>query len=205
MNKNSIFSFGLAAVLLAGVPLLSFGEAKVGSAAPSFELTSIDGKKVSLNDYKGKVVVLEWFNPSCPFVQKHYNTHHMQDLQDQYTAKGVVWLTINSTNPSHENYLDPTQAAAKAKDLGMKSTAILPDPDGKIGKEYGAKSTPHMFIIDPSGNVAYEGAIDDNPSPKADPAKATNYVQQALDEVLAGKPVSKSETKQYGCNIKYAK
>jgi len=203
MNKNSI-NFFIAVLTVLSTSLWSFAEVKTGAAAPEFSLTSIDGKPVSLSDYKGKVIVLEWFNPACPFVLKHYKPGHMQALQDQSIAKGVIWLTINSTNPSHQDYLSPEKATSTAKELGMKSTAILEDSAGKIGKLYGAKATPHMFIIYASGNLVYEGAIDDNPGAKADPAKSGNYVKQALDEILAGKPVSKAETKQYGCGIKYA-
>jgi peroxiredoxin len=204
MNKNSINFLSVFCIFVAVFSFSAVADVKVGSPAPDFTLTSVDGKKVNLSEYKGKVVVLEWFNPGCPFVQKHYKPHHMQDLQAQYTAKGVVWLSINSTNPSHQDYREPAKALQQAKDMGLNSTALLPDPDGSVGKNYGAKATPHMFIVDANGNVAYEGAIDDTPSPNSDPAKAKNYVQQALDEILAGKPVSTPSTKQYGCGIKYA-
>lgn len=193
-----LFSFGLFMTP-------TFAAVKVGAPAPDFSLQSVDGKKVNLSDYKGKIVVLEWFNPDCPFVQKHYKSNHMQELQSTYTSKGVVWLTINSTNPNHENFRDPAKALDEFKSLGMKSTSLLADPTGNVGKEFGAKSTPHMYIIDQQGNLAYVGAIDDTPSPNSDPAKAKNYVQQALDELLSGKPVSISQTKQYGCGIKYSK
>jgi peroxiredoxin len=192
------------AIVLLAVVSTSFAEVKNGDAAPDFSLTSVDGKKVSLSDYKGKVVVLEWFNLGCPFVQKHYNNKDMQGLQSEYTGKGVVWLSINSTNPNHKDYLTPEKAAAQVKQKGIASTAMLQDADGKVGQLYGAKSTPHMFVINAEGKLVYQGAIDDNPSPKADPKAAKNFVRSALDEVLAGKAVTQAQTKQYGCGVKYA-
>lgn len=177
---------------------------KTGAPAPDFTLETSSGSKASLSDYKGKTVVLEWFNHGCPFVKKHYDGKDMQSLQADYVGKGVVWLTINSTNPKHQNFLTREAALKQQEELGMKSTALLADPDGKVGKLYGAKTTPHMYVIDPSGKLVYQGAIDDNSAMKADPKKAKNYVQAALDEVLAGKAVTKSQTKSYGCGVKYA-
>jgi peroxiredoxin len=177
---------------------------EVGKPVPNFTLTSVDGKTVKLSDYKGKVIILEWFNMGCPFVKKHYKNGDMQGLQGEYAGKGVVWLSINSTNPSHQDYLSAEKAVAQVKDYSIKSTAMLQDSDGKVGKLYGAKSTPHMFIIDESGNLIYQGAIDDAPAAGADPKAAKNYVRAALDEKLAGKAVTQAETKQYGCGVKYA-
>jgi peroxiredoxin len=204
MNKNSklIFSLIIFAMIKSG---LIFAETlKIGVAAPEFALNAADGKKVSLSDFKGKWVVLEWFNPGCPFVQKHYKPGHMQQLQSTFTEQGVIWLNINSTNPNHPDYRSPEKALEQAKSLGIHSTALLPDPTGTAGKSYGAKTTPHMFIIDPKGILAYEGAIDDSPNPNTDPSKATNFIKQALNEALAGKPISNPQTKQYGCSVKYA-
>ncbi len=175
----------------------------MGSLAPDFALTSIEGKQVKLSDYKGKIVVLEWFNPGCPFVQKHYKNENMQSLQSEFTGKGVVWLTINSTHPKHPNFMTPKKATAMVKEKGMKCTEMLMDPDGKVGKIYGAKTTPHMFIVNQQEKLVYQGAIDDTPSPWADPKVAQNYVRMALDEILVRKPVSIHETKPYGCSIKY--
>lgn len=182
----------------------SFAEVKNGDAAPDFSLTTVDGKKVSLSDYKGKIVVLEWFNLGCPFVVKHYKNNDMQSLQSEAVGKGVVWLSINSTNPKHQDYLTAEKAADQVKQSKINSTAMLQDADGKVGKLYGAKSTPHMFVINADGKLAYQGAIDDTPSPKADPKAAKNYVRAAIDELLAGKSVSQAQTKQYGCSVKYA-
>jgi peroxiredoxin len=182
----------------------AFAKLNQGETAPDFNVKSIKGADVKLSDYKGKIVVLEWFNIGCPFVLKHYKPHTMQSLQSEYTGKGVIWLTINSTQPKHENFLTPEKAAQTVENFKIKSTEMLMDPDGKVGKLYDAKATPHMFIIDANGKLVYQGAIDDTPSPSSDPAKAHNYVKTALDELLAGKKVTTSETKQYGCGIKYA-
>ncbi len=176
----------------------------IGATAPDFSLLSCDGKTVKLSDYKGRIVVLEWFNLGCPFVVKHYKGGDMQALQKEYTQRDVIWLTINSTHPNHQNFLTPTQAAAQCREQNISSTAMLADPDGKVGKSYGAKSTPHMFIIGADGKLAYQGAIDDTAFPMGDPKKADNYVKKALNELLLGKPVSNPQTKQYGCSIKYA-
>lgn len=193
-NSLLVFIFAIA----------GHAEVKMGSPAPDFTLVSVDGKTIKLSDFHDKIAVLEWFNPSCPFVQKHYQGGDMPMLQKEFTDKGVVWLTINSTSPKHSNYLFPSQLAQKAEQMGIKSTAVLMDSDGAVGKTYGAKATPHMFVIGSDGELKYQGAIDDNPDPKADPKKAKNYVKEALNELLAGKPVKTAETKQYGCGIKYA-
>lgn len=199
MNPRIVFLFGL----LIALQIPGFAEVKTGEEAPDFTLKSIEGKDVSLSDYKGKIVVLEWFNSECPFVKKHYKNGDMQALQSKYAAKGVVWLTINSTNPEHANFFTDEQTKDLVKKQKIRSTTMLPDPDGDVGKDYGAKSTPHMFIVDAKGNVVYQGAIDDRPAADSNPKKATNYVRKALDELLAGKPVSTAETKQYGCGVKY--
>ncbi len=178
---------------------------EVGVPAPDFTLMGHEGKEVHLSDFKGKLVVLEWTNQQCPFVVAHYAPGAIQKLQEKYAGKGVVWLSIISSAPGKQGAV---QNAAEAKSLyaekGMKSTALLLDSDGKVGMAYGAKTTPHCFVIDPQGNLAYAGAIDSNPKPQFDPA-AENYVAKALDEVLAGKAVSNPTTKPYGCSIKYAK
>ncbi len=177
----------------------------VGSAAPDFSLPSAHGKTESLSKFKGKYVVLEWFNPGCPFVQKHYKSDNMQNLQKEFTGKGVVWLTIDSSAPGEQGNLSPAEAVKQMGDWKMHSTALLLDPDGKVGHEYGATNTPHMFVLNPKGDVIYEGAIDSKRS--TDPADingATNYVKAALTEAMTGKPVETATTKAYGCNVKYA-
>jgi peroxiredoxin len=176
----------------------------VGSAAPDFSLPDASGNTHSLSDYKGKYVVLEWFNPECPFVKKHYGGGNMQKLQDAYTSKGVAWLTIDSNAPGTEGSITAEQAQKIAASWKTRQTALLLDPEGKAGRAYGAKNTPHMVIINPEGKIAYEGAIDSKATPNpADIPSSINYVKAALDESLAGKPVSKPQTKPYGCSVKY--
>ena len=176
----------------------------VGSAAPGFSLPDAKGQTHSLSQYKGKYVVLEWFNPECPFVKKHYGSGNMQKLQDQYTGKGVVWLTIDSNAPGTEGSITPEQAQKIADSWKTHQTALLLDPEGKAGRAFGAKNTPHMVVINPEGKIAYEGAIDSKASPNpADIPSSTNYVKAALDESLAGKSVSTPQTKPYGCSVKY--
>ena len=176
----------------------------VGSAAPDFSLTDAKGQTHSLAQYKGKYVVLEWFNPECPFVKKHYGSGNMQKLQAEFTGKGVVWLSIDSSAPGLEGNLTAEQANAKMTEWKTKQTALVLDPDGKAGRAYAAKNTPHMFVINPEGKIIYEGAIDSKASPNpADISSSTNYVKVALDESLAGKTVSNANTKPYGCSVKY--
>src|SRR3954451_16667614 len=176
----------------------------VGTNAPDFSLTDSKGKIESVSQYKGKYVVLEWFNPECPFVKKHYGSGNMQKLQDEFTGKGVVWLTIDSSAPGLEGNLTAEQANAKMTEWKTKQTAFVLDPDGKAGRSYGAKNTPHMFVINPEGKILYEGAIDSKATPNpADIANSTNYVKVALEESLGGKTVSNANTKPYGCSVKY--
>ena len=176
----------------------------VGTNAPDFSLTDSKGKTQSVSQYKGKYVVLEWFNPECPFVRKHYGSGNMQKLQEEFTGKGVVWLSVDSSAPGLEGYLTADQANAKIAEWKTKQSALVLDPDGKAGRSYGAKNTPHMFVINPDGKIVYEGAIDSKATPNpADITSATNYVKVALEESLAGKPVSNANTKPYGCSVKY--
>ena len=176
----------------------------VGSAAPDFSLPDAKGDSHSLSQYKGKYVVLEWFNPECPFVKKHYGSDNMQRLQEQYTSKGVVWLTIDSNAPGTEGSITPEQAQKITASWKTHQTALLLDPEGKAGRAYGAKNTPNMVIINPEGKIAYEGAIDSKASPNpADIPSSTNYVKAALDQSLAGKPITTPQTKPYGCSVKY--
>ncbi len=176
----------------------------VGSAAPDFSLTDSKGKTHSLSEYKGKYVVLEWFNPECPFVKKHYGSGNMQKLQQDFTSKGVTWLTIDSSAPGKEGNLTPEQANKTVTNWKAYSTALLLDPEGKAGRTYNARNTPHMFVINPEGKIIYEGAIDSKASPNpADIPSSTNYVKVALDESMGGKPVSNANTRPYGCSVKY--
>ena len=176
----------------------------VGSAAPDFSLTDAKGQTHSLAQYKGKYVVLEWFNPECPFVKKHYGGGNMQKLQAEYTGKGVVWLSIDSSAPGMEGSLTPEQAQKTMSEWKTKQTALLLDPEGKAGRAYGAKNTPDMIVINPEGKIVYEGAIDSKATPNpADIPISTNYVKVALDESMAGKSVSTATTKPYGCSVKY--
>ena len=178
---------------------------KVGAPAPGFSLTDSKGQTHSLGDFKGKYVVLEWFNPGCPFVQKHYKSENMQELQKKFTGKEVAWLTIDSSAPGTQGYLTPEEANKQMTDWKMQPTALLLDPQGKVGHEYGATNTPHMCVIDPQGKLIYTGAIDNRPTyDPADVKGATNYVAAALDESMAGKPVSTPMSRAYGCSIKYA-
>jgi len=192
-----------AAFLLPGLPAAL--AAGVGQPAPAFELLDVGGKPVKLADHLGKHVVLEWTNPSCPFVQKHYGSSNMQALQKDFTARGVVWLSISSTAPSHVDYLAPAALTAKYKAWGASSSALLMDDSGRVGRAYGARTTPHMFVIDPKGVLVYAGAIDDKRSADpADVASAKNLVRAALGESLAGRPVSTPSSAPYGCSVKYA-
>jgi hypothetical protein len=175
-----------------------------GTAAPDFTLTDTTGKVVRLSDYKGKFVVLEWTNPECPFVQAQYNGNGMQPLQKEWGAKDVVWLAINSTNRSHGEYKTPAQMGAWMAEKGAAPKAVLLDDASAAGRAYAAKTTPHMFVIDPAGKVVYAGAIDDKRSAReTDRKTAHNYVRAALAEATAGKPVTVASTTPYGCSVKY--
>ncbi len=186
-------------------PAVAAPAAAIGQAAPEFALTGIDGKPYKLSDFKGKYVVLEWNNLDCPFVKKHYASGNMQALQKKYTEKGVAWLTICSSAEGKQGYYEPAALQEKAKEGKLSSTAYLRDADGTVGRMYGAKTTPHMFVINPEGMLIYAGAIDDKPSPDPnDIPKASNYVAACLDESMAGKAVATSATASYGCGVKYS-
>ena len=198
------FITGLAALGSAALlPRLAQAAATVGQPAPDFSLTDTSGKTVQLSQFKGKLVVLEWNNPGCPFVRKHYDGN-MQALHKDFTNKGVVWLAINSTETQSSDYLPPEKLARWMRDKGASPTATLMDADGKVGAAFGARVTPHMYIVNTQGLLVYAGGIDSIPSARpADIEKATNYVRQGLNELLAGKPVSTATTQAYGCSIKY--
>jgi peroxiredoxin len=186
-------------------PLALNASVEVGKAAPDFSVTDAQGKTRSLAEFKGKTVVLEWHNPECPFVKKHYNTStNMQNQQKDATNSDVVWLSINSGAPGKQGAMNGTDAMAKIAALQAAPSAYLIDSEGKVGQAYGAKTTPHMYVIDGGGVLRYAGAIDSNPSADAsDIPAATQYVSQALAELKAGKPVSMAVTKPYGCSVKY--
>jgi peroxiredoxin len=191
--------------LLVG-PLAAWAQtAGVGQSAPDFELTDTQGKRVRLADFKGRHVVLEWTNPGCPFVVKHYGSQNMQALQKEAAAKNVVWLSISSTAPGHADYLAPGALAAQYRQWGAAPSAMLMDDAGQVGRAYGARTTPHMYLIDTKGVLVYAGGIDDKRSANPEDVKtARNFVRAALAEALAGKPVSTPATAPYGCSVKYA-
>jgi peroxiredoxin len=200
--KTKLFLITIA-TLIAGT-ICRAGVPPVGSVAPEFSLPDSGGKTHSLSQYKGKYVVLEWFNPECPFVKKHYGSGNMQKLQEVYTGKGVVWLTINSNAPGSEGNMTPEQAQKVTASWKTHQTALLLDPESNVARNYGAKNTPNMIVINPEGKIVYEGAIDSKATPNpADIPSSTNYVKAALDELLAGKAVSNTQTKPYGCHITY--
>ena len=176
----------------------------VGQAAPDFTLKDANGKTVKLSDYRGKHVVLEWTNPGCPYVKKHYNSGNMPATQQEAVGKGVVWLSINSTEKSAWDYMEPAKLVAWQSERKSQPTAMLMDEEGTAGKAYGARTTPHMYIVNPQGQLVYAGGIDSIPSSNADDIKkAVNYVRQGLNEALAGKPITSAVTQPYGCSIKY--
>lgn len=178
--------------------------AKVGSPAPDFTGTSSKGEKISLADFKGKYVVLEWHNKDCPYVRAHYDSGAMQKVQKEWMSKGVVWLVVNSNAKGKQGAVDGKGAEEQLKKDGSTPTAYILDEDGKIGKLYGAQTTPHMYVIDPKGTLIYNGAIDDKvTSDKNEVLKSNNYVTAALNEAMAGKPVSKPTSRPYGCTVKY--
>ena len=178
---------------------------RAGAAAPGFTATDSNGKTESLEQYKGKFVVLEWHNQGCPYTKKHYTSGNMQALQKEWTAKGVVWLTVISSAQGQEGYMTPGQENSYLNKVHAAPTAVILDADGKVGRMYSAKTTPQMVVIDPSGKVIYDWAIDDRPTPDVEDVKgARNYVSEALTEAMAGKPVATPYTRPYGCSVKYA-
>jgi len=190
----------LAMIGLAGA---AFAVAEPGKPAPDFTATDINGKTVKLSDYKGKVLVIESYNLDCPFCHNHYKTGAMQELQRDLAAKGVVWLLVNSVNPNNSSHRTAEQALKEAAAQNMTISAWIDDSSGKLGKEYGMRTTPHMFVIDKDGTLVYDGAIDDKPTPNHNPREAHNYVREAVDQVLAGEKVAVTQTKPYGCSVKY--
>jgi hypothetical protein len=179
--------------------------ATIGAPAPTFTAKDDQGQTRKLEDFKGKFVVLEWHNNGCPYVGKHYGTGNMQQLQKTWTSKGVVWLTVESSAPGTQGYVTAEQSQAYMKSKGGAPTAVLLDPQGSLGHLYGAKTSPHMFIIDPKGILIYNGAIDDKPTTEfSDVPKSKNYVSQALNQAIAGQQVKEPTSTAYGCSVKYA-
>lgn len=182
----------------------AFAEVEINSMAPDFKLQGHDGKWHELKDFRGKTVVLEWFNHGCPFVRKHYDSQNMQKLQKKYTEKNIVWLQIVSSAAGKQGHLSVTEAKEKHHEEGSFSQLMLLDPKGEIGQKYGAKTTPHMFIVNKKGQVVYQGAIDSIASAdSSDISKAQNYIALGLDQILAGKTVSMHRSRPYGCSVKY--
>jgi peroxiredoxin len=203
MIRTSIAIVAAASMLIAA-GFRNAPVAEVGQPAPNFTVKASSGKAVSLDQYKGKYVVLEWWNEGCPFVKKHYNSGNMQASQKWAKDQGVIWLTVVSSAEGKQGYVTAEEANARYKERNMASEAILLDPEGSLGHLYGAKTTPHMFVISPKGVLIYNGAIDDKPTTDlADVKTAKNYVKAAIEESKAGKEVSTPTSRPYGCSMKY--
>lgn len=202
--KRYLCGFLFSAIILTGASGVLRAEVATGGEAPDFSLADASGTRHQLSGYRGKYVILEWINPECPFVRKHYDSGNMQMLQEEMTARGAVWLSIASSTPGKQGYYEAVEWLSLIESEGSAADAVLLDPEGDAGRLYGAKTTPHMFIINPEGILIYQGAIDDTPS--ADPSDipdSVNFVRQAMDEALQGQPVSRDTTQAYGCSVKY--
>jgi peroxiredoxin len=200
MTARNMFAAMVSAISIS----VSAHAAEIGKPAPAFSAKDAKGADVSLESLKGKVVVLEWVNHGCPFVVKHYGSKNMQKLQETYTGKGVVWISINSGSKASGSYTDDATFLKMSADKGSKASHLIADESGTIGKAYSAKTTPHMFVINKEGVLVYNGAIDSKKTTSpADIESSDNYVAKALDEVLAGKEVTTAKTEPYGCGVKY--
>jgi peroxiredoxin len=206
LRRRPLLAAACAAALAASLlPAARAQTAAVGQPAPAFQLVDTGGRTVKLADFRGRYVVLEWTNPGCPFVAKHYGSRNMQALQKESAAKNVVWLGISSTAPDHRDYLAPAQLAARYQEWGSAASALLMDDDGKVGRAYGARTTPHMYVIDPQGVLVFAGGIDDKRSSNPEDVKtARNFVRAALADAMAGRPVANPTATPYGCSVKYA-
>jgi peroxiredoxin len=208
VTRRAILSVSIGIATLIGFqgfvgPALA--QANLGSAAPTFTLTDSNGRARTLNEFKGKTVVLEWTNHQCPYVGKHYRGNNMQALQKKWTGQGVVWLSVISSAPGEEGHVTPQQANQLTSERNAAPSAVLFDPKGSTGRAYGARTTPHMYIINGDGLLVYMGGIDDRPSARLEDLKgAKNYVDQALTELAQSKPVSANRSRAYGCSVKYA-
>jgi peroxiredoxin len=196
--KKLIAMFGLMALVSSAL-----AAAEVGKPAPDFTARDINGKTIKLSDYKGKMVVLESYNQDCPYCHNHFKTGAMQELQKDMTGKGIVWLMVNSVNPNNSSHRTPEKARAEWSQYKMNATTWLDDGSGDIGRLYGMQTTPQMFLIDKSGTLVYDGAIDNQADPSHDPRKADNYLRDAVDKTIAGDKVTTAKTKPYGCAVKY--
>lgn len=206
MNRRAFTTLLASAAAILLLPVgASHAEPKVGSPAPAFSAVSSDGKTVSLADYRGKTIVLEWTNDGCPYVRKHYGTGNMQALQKKWTDQGIVWLSVISSPPGEQGFADGARANALTAERKASPSAVLLDPKQQVARAYGATVTPHMYIIKPDGTLAYAGGIDDKATARpADVKDARNFVDAALAELKAGKPVSTPATRAYGCTVKYS-
>ena len=193
----------LVLVALFSCAMMAFSAVEVGTTAPAFEAKDINGKTHKLSDYKGKIVVLESINLDCPFSLNHYESGAMPELQSWAKDKGVVWLVVNSINPEHKSHRDPATAKKEWDKYKIKATAWIDDGEGTVGKAYGLRTTPDMVVVDKNGNVAYKGAIDDRAEAEGDPRKAHNYVRDAVTSLVSGETPKVTQTKPYGCGIKY--
>lgn len=209
-RRRTFIASGLGAIAIAALAFLSAesparAATQSGAAAPAFTAVDDTGRAHSLAQYRGKTVVLEWTNNGCPYVKKHYDTRNMQTLQREAAAQGVVWLSVISSAPGKQGHVTPEQSRALTQSRGAAPTAVLLDPDGALGRLYGARTTPHMFVITPTGVLAYQGAIDDrNSADHATVQGARNYVREALAAVAAGRAPAVAATQPYGCSVKYA-
>ena len=195
---------GCAALAAFLVPVAVAQAPRVGSQAPAFTATDSHGQTHTLAQYSGKFVVLEWHNRGCPYTHKHYVSGNMQNLQREWTAKGVAWFTVISSAPGKQGYVTNAEENEYLKKMNAEPTAVLMDPGGKLGRLYGARTTPEMYVIDTEGKLIYEGAIDNRPTPDVSDIKgADNYVDNALSEAMAGKPVATPYARPYGCSVKY--
>lgn len=202
--KPFLLVFALIVMAMPAMAESKLGDPEIGQPAPSFTLQDVEGNTHKLNNYRGKTVVLEWTNHECPYVRKHYETHNMQKLQQQAAAEGVVWLTVNSSAPGKQGHVSPEEAKAIMAQNGAQPAAYLYDSTGETGMAYGAKATPHMFVINPEGTLVYKGAIDDRPTSDHDTVKtAHNYVIAALEAVKDGHMPEVTQSNPYGCSIKY--
>ena len=208
VTRRGILSAGLGVATILGSQTLigaALAQANLGGAAPAFMLTDSNGRARTLNEFKGKTVVLEWTNHQCPYVGKHYRGNNMQALQKKWTGQGVVWLSVISSAPGEDGHVTPQQANQLTSERNAAPSAVLFDPKGAAGRAYGARTTPHMYIINGDGVLVYMGGIDDKPSARLEDLKgAKNYVDQALTEMAQGKPVSANRSRAYGCSVKYA-
>ena len=202
MFQSSLKLIATLTILFWSSPL--FAAVEIGAPAPDFATTDVSGESISLKELRGNYVVLEWFNIGCPYVRKHYNNNDMQALQKSFKENGISWIIVNSTEKNHQDFRDKEETKKLIAKLGINSSAFILDESGEIGKSFSAKTTPHLFIIDPQGVLVYQGAIDDMADVDSDPKDANNYLKAALEEIIAKKKISTADTKAYGCSIKYA-